>query len=162
MHSPPSGRRIQKVVARCGLPKNLFWRQLLHPTLSMRSTDGSYSQQVAVQELFPHPFCGDSILVIGGDKRPESVQRLKKRLGLDKVEWIATRQSDPTPQRFCHIIADPSVGLVVALIGLIRHQHARDISRLCRKYEKPLLRLHRSLSVAALIHAAGFNFNSHE
>lgn len=96
---------------------------------------------------------GGSLLIIGGDVRATSLDRLKRDLGLSLLEWIPTRDSDPTPRSFEAIVRRQEFSLVVLLQGLVRHQHARDVAAICSAAQVELVRLWRSLSVSALCHA---------
>ncbi|NBU11792.1 MAG: hypothetical protein EBS84_22810 [Proteobacteria bacterium] len=64
-----------------------------------------------------------AVIIIGGDVRHFQLDKLRAAL---------------------------CTSLVVILCGLIRHQHARDITQLCRMHGRRLLRLHRSANVHAI------------
>ena len=91
-----------------------------------------------------------TVLIIGGDVRHSHLDKLRSALSGFQVDWIPTREADPGPSRFASRIRRQEVSLVVVLYGLIRHQHAKDITRLCRYHGQPILRLHRSPNVEAI------------
>lgn len=95
---------------------------------------------------------GTTIVIVGGDKRSHAISRLRRDLQVEEVLWADTRESDPTDRRFRALLQDPRVCLVVLLIGLVRHQHAHDVARLCKNSGKRLIRLWRSPSPAAISH----------
>ena len=91
-----------------------------------------------------------TVLIIGGDVRHFQLDKMRAALGGHSVDWIPTRESDPGTARFEAKIRRQETSVVVILCGLIRHQHSRDISRLCRKLGRRLLRLHRSANIHAI------------
>lgn len=96
---------------------------------------------------------GAGVLVIGGDRRPEALARLRETFRLRASLWATTRDTDPSPARFRYLIADARVNIVVLPEGLVRHQHARDVVGLCKQHDKRLVRLWRSPNPVALAHA---------
>lgn len=91
-----------------------------------------------------------TVIIIGGDIRHTKLDKLRAALCGIAVEWIPTRESDPGASRFEARLRRKEASLVVVLCGLIRHQHARDIARLCRRHGQRLLRLHRSANIHAI------------
>lgn len=91
-----------------------------------------------------------TILIIGGDVRRFQLDKLRAALCGLSVDWIPTRESDPGTSRFEAKIGRQETSLVVILCGLIRHQHSHDITRLCRRHGRRLLRLHRSVNIHAI------------
>lgn len=96
-----------------------------------------------------------TIVVIGGDVRHSQLDRLRATLTDAVIEWIPTRDTDPGASRFKFRLLHDDIALVVMLCGLVRHQHARDITRLCRRHGRRLLHLHRSLNVHRVAAAKG-------
>ena len=86
----------------------------------------------------------NTILIVGGQVRPITLQRLRTGLSRESVRWVPTRETDPSSRAFASWIQRDETCLVVILIGLVRHQHARDILGLARRYGKPVLHLYRS------------------
>ena len=90
------------------------------------------------------------VIIVGGDVRHFQLDKLRAALCGLSVDWIPTRESDPGSSRFEARIGRQDTSLVVILCGLIRHQHARDITRLCRRHGRRLLRLHRTANIHAI------------
>src|SRR4051794_25646351 len=87
---------------------------------------------------------GKTVAIVGGDDRPQHRKRLEEAFGLRRVIWIPTRSSDPSARRFSPLIRRGDVALVVGLLGLLRHQHVRDLRSLCRDAECPFVPYWRS------------------
>ena len=85
-----------------------------------------------------------TIVIVGGDARPIALQRLRSIFSNESIEWVPTRATDPSAHAFGPWIQRAETCLVVILGGLVRHQHARDILGLARRYGKPVLHLYRS------------------
>src|SRR5258705_3280557 len=96
---------------------------------------------------------GRRLLIVGGDRRQHHVRRLVAELGLSEVTWCSTRNSDPTSDRFRHLIVGDAFDIVVALVGLLRHQHFADIRRLCHEAGIAPIVLNRSPNPTRLLHA---------
>ena len=96
-----------------------------------------------------------TIIVVGGDVRHFKLDRLRAAFGDAAVDWIPTRASDPSSSRFEARLLREDTSLVVILCGLIRHQHARDIVRLCRRHGRRFLHLHRSVNIRRIVSAKG-------
>ena len=101
----------------------------------------------------------NTILIVGGQVRPITLQRLRTKLSSESVQWVPTRETDPSSRAFTSWIQRDETCLVVILNGLVRHQHARDIAGLARRHQKPVLHLYRSPNPrrirSALLQAAG-------
>ena len=96
---------------------------------------------------------GGTIALVGGLPRQPHITRLANAFDLKDVLWVSMRESDPSPRRFSSVVVKPELVLVVALNGLLRHQHARDLRALCRHFEVPLLVYWRSPHPAGLADA---------
>ena len=96
---------------------------------------------------------GRRLLIVGGDRRQHHVRRLVAELGLSAVTWCSTRDSDPTSDRFRDLILGDAFDIVVALVGLLRHQHFADIRRLCGEAGISPIVLNRSPNPTRLLHA---------
>lgn len=95
-----------------------------------------YSEQVQqVAQLLG----GRSLLLIGGDRRPESQQALVDALGLRELLWIETRQHESI-SGFEPYIARPDVAAVLLAIRWSSHSFA-DAKEFCDRHGKPLVRL---------------------
>jgi hypothetical protein len=96
---------------------------------------------------------GSTIVLVGGDERPAHALRLARAFELARAGWIPLREPDPSSKRFAsRLLSDPVV-LVVALLGLVRHQHAHDLRALCRSEGLPLLSCWRTPSPSGMAEA---------
>lgn len=82
---------------------------------------------------------GRSILIIGGEERPDTAEDIKSAFRLSHVEWIST-QGHESPAHFEHQIAAPNVAVVLLLIRWTRHGFGR-VRQYCRKHGKEFARL---------------------
>jgi hypothetical protein len=82
---------------------------------------------------------GRSILFIGGERRPEYIERHTRAFGLREFIW-ATGDRGPTPAQFEADIARDDVAVVVLAIRWSRHSFG-DIRQACQRHGKPLVRL---------------------
>lgn len=96
-----------------------------------------------------------TIVIVGGNARPDALKRLRDSLVGVTVAWIPTRESDPSAARFSPSIQRSETCLVVVLTGLVRHQHARDILGLARRHGKRVLHLFRSPNPGRIRHELG-------
>jgi hypothetical protein len=94
------------------------------------------------------------LIVVGGERRDQYVQQLKEAFEPSLVEWVSLREQDASPRRFLSRLQRPGVGLVISLIGLVRHQHSRDLRRLCARVGLPLVHCRRSPNPAMVAHSA--------
>ena len=84
------------------------------------------------------------VLIVGGLINPTKLAAIRRALAGVDVEWIPTRETDPGASAFASAFRRPDTRLVVALYGLIRHQHAQDLVRLARQHGKRVLPFYRS------------------
>jgi hypothetical protein len=87
------------------------------------------------------------VVIISGDIRAEKLSKVRKRFPNHDFEWIATRESKAKCQQIQAVISREDTTHVIALVGLIRHQHFHDIKEICKHYDKGRLVLRRSLCV---------------
>jgi hypothetical protein len=81
---------------------------------------------------------GSSIVVVGGDRRPEAVDRMQEAFGLNKVEWISlTEHGSAEPLRAP--ILRPDTRLVIVLARLTGHHHADEARDYARKADVPVV-----------------------
>lgn len=95
---------------------------------------------------------GRRVLIIGGDCRPEQLERLQAAFPTTEFIWRPTRQSDASLTAFEHLIARPDVAVIIVLHGLARTAHTKGTRRLCSGIHKPLLWCRRP-TVAAVVRA---------
>ncbi|MCK4872594.1 MAG: hypothetical protein KAS72_07700 [Phycisphaerales bacterium] len=103
------------------------------------SLDGSAAVEVVRGALHD-----GRLVIVGGDRREHHIQRIRSAFGLAEVHWAQTRKTDASLRRIRTAIEHPNTDLVVLLCGLIRHQHARDVPRLCEAHGKLLVRYWRN------------------
>ncbi len=72
------------------------------------------------------------VVVVGGLVRPETLQRLRRGLSHLAVDWVSTRETDPSPADFTSQVTRPETCLIVVLLGVMRHSHSRCLGELAR------------------------------
>ncbi|MGC8639767.1 MAG: hypothetical protein ACP5XB_07790 [Isosphaeraceae bacterium] len=82
---------------------------------------------------------GRSIVLIGGDRRRDNQEALRKAFRLESVIWIETKEHQSI-YTFEHQIARPEVVLVLLAIRWSSHAFG-EIRHLCEAHGKPLVRL---------------------
>lgn len=82
---------------------------------------------------------GRSVVLIGGDRRRDSQEALRRAFGLESVIWIETKEHQSV-YAFEPQIARPEVALVILAIRWSSHAFG-EVRHLCEAYEKPLVRL---------------------
>lgn len=96
---------------------------------------------------------GRAMLVVGGDLRPEATGRLKADLDLGQIVHRPTRKSDASSRCYRSALFSKDLALVVCARGLCRTQHGRDLHRLCRALNIPLVNFFHIPHPAALVAA---------
>ncbi len=79
------------------------------------------------------------MILVGGDPRPNAIEKIESILGLDEAIHCPTRKSDASARRFASKLRTPRLALVVCARGLTRTQHGADLHALCRELGLPLL-----------------------
>lgn len=82
---------------------------------------------------------GKTLALIGGDRREQQERRIQEAFGLERIIWVETRDSDPSSRRFESLLRSGRVDIIVLMLGLVRHQHARAIRSLCKELSIPLV-----------------------
>jgi hypothetical protein len=82
---------------------------------------------------------GRSVLLIGGNRRREAQESLRKALGLLDLVWIETKEHQAVAG-FEPLIVRPDVALVLLAIRWSSHAFG-DVKLLCERHGKPLARL---------------------
>lgn len=75
---------------------------------------------------------GFDVLLVGGERRHQAIDRLSYALGLREAVHCATRRVDPSAHCFSSALRNPELVLVVCIRGLCRTQHGKDVRELCR------------------------------
>ena len=83
---------------------------------------------------------GKRLLIVGGDPRPHHIRRIQMTLGFSAVEWIETRSSDPLGRKAVGAVEQSRADIVIVLIGLVRHAHAKRLSAACKESGTLLVR----------------------
>ncbi|MDX2227266.1 MAG: hypothetical protein SFY92_09285 [Verrucomicrobiae bacterium] len=87
------------------------------------------------------------LLLVGGDPRQVMVKKIQRAFNLQHVFWLATRENNTRIDVFLSPILNGQYDLVIALCGLMRHQHLAYVRRLTKLAGVPLIVLTRSPSV---------------
>ena len=107
-----------------------------------------------LESLLRQAMRGFDVLLVGGERRHEAIDRLRSALGLREVVHCATRRVDPSAHCLSSALRNPKLVLVVCIRGLCRTQHGKDVRALCRDAGLPwidTLRIpHPRLLLAAL------------
>jgi hypothetical protein len=82
---------------------------------------------------------GRSVLLIGGNRRREAQESLRRALGLRDLVWIETKEHQAVAG-FEPLIVRPDVALVLLAIRWSSHAFG-DVKLLCDRHCKPLVRL---------------------
>jgi hypothetical protein len=82
---------------------------------------------------------GQTLVVVGGDRRDEAIARLKCAFDLQEVIHCQTRKSDASPKRFASALRLPGVLLAVAVRGLSRTHHGQHVHAIGRDVGLPVI-----------------------
>lgn len=83
---------------------------------------------------------GRAVLMIGGLPRPEHVRNIERSFELSELVWPLSREQNPDVPALEPYVARPDVAVVLLLIRWIRHALG-DVSTLCARHDKPLVRV---------------------
>ncbi len=82
---------------------------------------------------------GKAVVLIGGSRRRDAQETLRRALGLTALVWIETREHQPVSS-FEPVIARGDVALVLLAIRWSSHSFG-EVRHLCERHGKPLVRL---------------------
>ena len=82
---------------------------------------------------------GKSLLMIGGDERPEARLALERAFGLNRLDWIGTVKHESF-HNFEPYVARPDVAAVLLLIRWVSHSFG-ELKGVCERHGKPLVKL---------------------
>ena len=148
--TPPSSREIRETLMpvieelpdEISVPPNfqLVLREIDHylaarPPQPERQPDEPSPEVAKLAELLSN----QSLVLIGGERRPFAKQALEEALQLNEVIWVDTEEHAPV-DRFEPFVARDDVAVVLLAIRWCSHSYG-DVSRFCEKYDKPLVRL---------------------
>ena len=148
---PPSNREIRELLLpliddmpdRDDLPPGfrLVLREI-DRFLAIRSLPArssvSHEPTAEVKEV-ARLLAGRSVVLIGGNRRREAQESLRRTLGLSDLIWIETKEHQAVAG-FEPLIVRPDVALVLLAIRWSSHAFG-DVKRLCDRHGKPLARL---------------------
>ncbi len=107
----------------------------LQPPQEVRPVPGLDPEIEKVAKLLE----GKSLVVIGGDSRPEAERALKKAFRLKELTWVQAR-SHQSVTDFEACVTRPEVAAVLLAIRWTSHSHG-DVKLFCDAHDKPLVRL---------------------
>ena len=82
---------------------------------------------------------GKTMVLIGGDRRPNAYEALKSAFGLKELIWVVTREHEST-EVFVPYISRPDVNVVLLAIRWSSHSYG-DVKGICDKFGKEFFRL---------------------
>lgn len=108
----------------------------VNPVQSRTRTEAAPSEDVRQAATLLQ---GRTIVMIGGEPRPEAKRSLEKALQLEELLWV-TSSKHQSIETFEPVIARPDVALVLLAIRWSSHSFG-DVRNYCEQYGKPLVRL---------------------
>ena len=159
-------RTLDELIADGVPPSNLEVRELLLPHLEVipqignppkgfelvlretrRFQESSVSdppeeddtESIPIVEAAADMLKGRAAVLIGGDSRQAPKEALERRLRLSELVWVPTKHGQSVSS-FESYVARPDVAVVLLAIRWASHAFT-DVRHICRKYDKPLVRL---------------------
>ena len=83
---------------------------------------------------------GQSMVMIGGDKRLNAYNSLKEAFNLEELYWLDTKETHQSVEDFEPYICRPDVAIVLLAIRWSRHRYG-DVKMYCDIHQKALVRL---------------------
>ncbi|HLO42094.1 MAG TPA: hypothetical protein VK176_13795 [Phycisphaerales bacterium] len=83
---------------------------------------------------------GSRVVIVGGERREEAVNRIREAFELAEVEWVALPEHGSTAPAEAPI-RRADTRLVLVLIRLAGHLHTEEVAMFCDRHGKPLIRL---------------------
>ncbi|QEL17852.1 DUF2325 domain-containing protein [Limnoglobus roseus] len=80
---------------------------------------------------------GRSVVMIGGDERPDARTAVERAFGLKELVWIGTSKHD-SYKDFEPFVARPDVAVVLLAVRWASHSYG-EVDETCRRYGKPLV-----------------------
>lgn len=93
---------------------------------------------------------GRSVVMIGGDERPQHRDAIANQFALKEVIWIPTNHGTPV-KSFAPAVANDDVAVVLLAIRWASHSFG-DVQVYCDRYGKPLVRLPGGYSPEQIAH----------
>lgn len=97
------------------------------------------TESIPIIEAAAEMLRGRAAVLIGGDSRQVSKEALERALGLSELVWVPTKHGQSVSS-FEPYVARPDVAVVLLAIRWASHAFT-DVRHICRKYDKPLVRL---------------------
>lgn len=82
---------------------------------------------------------GRTIVLIGGERRPQAQEALRRAFDLEEVDWVEIREHASIAPIEAHV-ARPDVAVAVLAIRWSGHSFG-EAKAFCDQYDKPLVRL---------------------
>ena len=105
--------------------------------LSAPESPASGEPESADVQLARQLLTGRSVVMIGGDERPDARAAVERAFGLKELVWIGTSKHD-SYKDFEPFVARPDVAVVLLAIRWARHSYG-EVDETCRRYGKPLV-----------------------
>ncbi len=102
------------------------------------SSPATYSPSPEVEKV-AQLLNGKVLVVVGGDARPHAKQAIEEAFGLKELAWVRTSEQNPKLECDGQVARD-DVAAVLLVIRWSRHSYD-ELSGICDKYNKPLVRL---------------------
>jgi hypothetical protein len=83
---------------------------------------------------------GSRVVIVGGERREDAVNRIRDAFELADVEWVALPEHGSTAPAEAPI-RRADTRLVLVLIRLAGHLHTEEVAMFCDRHGKPLIRL---------------------
>lgn len=104
---------------------------------SAPESPASGAQEIAEVQLARQLLNGRSVVMIGGDERPDARAAVERAFGLKELVWIGTNKHD-SYKGFEPFIARPDVAVVLLAVRWASHSYG-EVDETCRRYSKPLI-----------------------
>jgi hypothetical protein len=124
------------VAAQLGVAQT---RQIARPAPRDQSMTEEYAMNPNPETRIRCAIAGLKVLLVGGDPRPDCIQRIQTSLRLEEAIHCPTRKRDASAWSFASKLCTPRLVLVVCARGLTRTQHGSHLHDQCRRLNVPLL-----------------------
>lgn len=94
-------------------------------------------------QLALHSLRGESIIIVGGPRRDEALDRLRDAFDLREVIHCPTCKNDASTRSFKARLESPGIVLAIWVLGLSRTDHGKHLHRLCRTAGIPWIDCYR-------------------
>lgn len=101
--------------------------------------DEDVTEFIPINQAASDMLQGRAVVLIGGESRPAPKEALERRLRMSELVWVPTKHGQSVSS-FESYVARPDVAVVLLAIRWASHAFT-DVRHICRKYDKPLVRL---------------------